>query len=582
MTSRGSSEAGSVSDAREGASGGPSEEQRAADAQGRAQLIHSIYQLALDPHYYDAFLEQWDGHVSGAVAALSELKESAALDDPELDAHFARAFGILEELGRKPASARREGSGPRLLIDENGRVVWFNGAAADAFDLSLPASLDEIAGHFLDLNLRSRLLVELRSAALVKPDAFDLLRAELEGKPLFMLARAVEEKSDEIAILLEPLVGDWRSQAGTLLAQRFGLTSAEIDVAAELTAGNTPAEIAEQRDVSLSTVRSQIKSLLSKTGASSQSDLIRLLASLSRVVEPQDPDATPRRRAVYTAPSRREIPVEFYGASGGRPVLFLHGVLDGLSSTPRIDEEFKRRGLRMIAPSRPSFGAATPFRGPVSAVPAAFARDIEWLLDELHIHEVQLLGHMAGGLYAFAIAACLGDRVKRIVNVAAGVPILSPAQFAPMSRRQRLLAYTARYTPSVLPFVARAGMRQLDFDGHRAFARSLYEASPPDLALLSDPDVFRSLRNGYRFTIAQGHRAFATDAYHIVRDWTEIALRSEAPVTLIHGGQDPVVRRETVEEFARRLGARAKVEIIEDCGQLVLFSVPERVASALL
>lgn len=547
---------------------------------GRAELIHSIYQLALDPHFYDTFMEQWDDHVGGAVAALSELKAKATLDDAGLVAHFDRAFGILEELGRKPPSALREGRGPRVLIAGDGSIVWHNRAAAEAFGLCLPAHLEDIAPSFQELNLRSRLLTELPAAALVDPDAFQLLRAELHDKPFFMLARAVDERSSERAILLEPLVGDWNSEAASLLARGFGLTGAEVEIAAALTEGNTPAEIAEQRDVALSTVRSQIKALLAKTGAASQTDLVRLLASLSRVIEPRDPEETPHRRATFRAPTRRQIPVEFYGAPEGRPVLFLHGMLDGLSSTPRLEWELKRRGLRVIAPARPGFGAATPFGGPAASAPSAFARDIEWLLDELHIREVQLLGHMAGGFYSFALAAHLGDRVKRIVNVAGAVPILSTAQFASMSRRQRLLAYTARYTPAILPFVARGGARQLESNGDEAFARALYEDSPADLAMLSDPDVFCSVRSGFRFTIAQGHRGFATDAYHIVRDWSELAMRSKAPVTLIHGRHDPVVRSDTVEGFARRLGGRATLEIIEGAGQLALFSAPERVCKA--
>jgi DNA-binding CsgD family transcriptional regulator len=64
-----------------------------------------------------------------------------------------------------------------------------------------------------------------------------------------------------------------------VLHKRFGLTPAECRVALLLSDGHSPKEIANTVGVTDNTVRSQIKSIFSKTGVRRQSDLVRLLLS---------------------------------------------------------------------------------------------------------------------------------------------------------------------------------------------------------------------------------------------------------------------------------------------------------------
>lgn len=68
---------------------------------------------------------------------------------------------------------------------------------------------------------------------------------------------------------------------GRILADLFGITGAETRIAVDLLAGLSPDEIAERRNVAISTVRSQISSILSKTETRRQTDLIALLGKLA-------------------------------------------------------------------------------------------------------------------------------------------------------------------------------------------------------------------------------------------------------------------------------------------------------------
>jgi DNA-binding CsgD family transcriptional regulator/quercetin dioxygenase-like cupin family protein len=65
-----------------------------------------------------------------------------------------------------------------------------------------------------------------------------------------------------------------------MLRHAFGLTAAETSVAQTLLQGATLHQIAEQRQVSLNTVRTLLARVLGKTGAHRQADLIRLLMPL--------------------------------------------------------------------------------------------------------------------------------------------------------------------------------------------------------------------------------------------------------------------------------------------------------------
>lgn len=66
----------------------------------------------------------------------------------------------------------------------------------------------------------------------------------------------------------------------------FGVTRAEAEVAASLATGLSVEEVATQRGVRLTTLRSQVQSLLAKTGTNRQGELLRLLLSLPRLAAP--------------------------------------------------------------------------------------------------------------------------------------------------------------------------------------------------------------------------------------------------------------------------------------------------------
>lgn len=77
-------------------------------------------------------------------------------------------------------------------------------------------------------------------------------------------------------ILAKDLIDSSRVGKG-LMTSLYGLTEAEVNIVLALIKGQSPAEIAESRSVSLATVRTQLKQIQSKVGVSSLRDLIGTL-----------------------------------------------------------------------------------------------------------------------------------------------------------------------------------------------------------------------------------------------------------------------------------------------------------------
>jgi DNA-binding NarL/FixJ family response regulator len=81
-------------------------------------------------------------------------------------------------------------------------------------------------------------------------------------------------------ILLRDLRAASRAPDSGLLRRLFGLTPAEAEVACALYGGATKSAVAAMRGSKESTIKSQVGSILLKTGTANLRDLERLLAGL--------------------------------------------------------------------------------------------------------------------------------------------------------------------------------------------------------------------------------------------------------------------------------------------------------------
>lgn len=556
----------------------------------KSELIESIYRIALEPQTYDSFMGHWDVFILGQISKLNSLQAAAsavdaAMDEIEIANHFAIATQLLEQAGRPEPNYKDQvsrSSVPQLMFNSEGLLVWHNSAARTIFGIGHGTKLSDFA--MSDAHLKeAQAMMGGHTAAHTVMVRITPVKGE---KPVPMAFQVSTVMAQEQLFKATQVRQSWPESTGHLLASGFGLSASEIDICALLIDGQSPADIAQTRSSALATVRTQIKKILQKTGCSGQVELVGLLHSTMRLAEEDNsvivPTAKVPDRILNIQLENRMMPVEIIGDPNGTPVIYFHGMLDGNSMTDRLRQLLYDHKFLLICPVRPSFGNAPPDEsGPIRTAPARLARDIETLINSIRAKRPILLGHMAGAIYAYAAAAHLGSKARGVLAVSGGVPIISTSQFASMSVRQRIVALTARYTPHVLPFVIRAGINQLDNAGERQFIHSLYQHSPCDLRELADPEIRDVILSGYQSTIAQGHRAFEIDSYHVVRDWSSVIAQNDLPIELLHGQLDPVVSIASVQAFQALHGDRVRLTAIEDAGQLVLYKQPEQLIAAL-
>ena len=98
-----------------------------------------------------------------------------------------------------------------------------------------------------------------------------------------------------LLLVLDPEL--WPEPRHEMLAQAFGSTPAEADVAIGIATGRTLAQIAVDRHVKIGTVRAHLKTVFSKTYTRGQADLTRILTRLAFLAPQAEPKAMRARSA---------------------------------------------------------------------------------------------------------------------------------------------------------------------------------------------------------------------------------------------------------------------------------------------
>lgn len=177
------------------------------------------------------------------------------------------------------------------ILHENGRIVFCNTVAEKLFsnqevftlELSGRMALRNISSqHHLQSALASAL--QLQSTAVVLADNFGKPVIYAMMVPLPPASRWNTAWQRPLAMLAMRKTDDSCETVGQMWGYLFKLTHAEQQLAQWLLTGRSIEEYAVRRGVSKETVRSQLKSILAKTGTHRQIELITLLGKLPNVV----------------------------------------------------------------------------------------------------------------------------------------------------------------------------------------------------------------------------------------------------------------------------------------------------------
>ena len=375
----------------------------------RDQVVAAIYETVISPGQFESFLEIWAQHVQESIqlpevarkrgVPLEDLEGASDLERPgqdaELQQHFARAYQILDQLGRKAPQVDlldrvRRADGLVVALSPMGKVVaashkghdWI-GDGQDAAEVK-----ERINPH--SAQLLDDLLNAVRDETAITGPPIVLTA---EGAPRHLVARLVRSGGDGQAlfaerqrhVLIEAMDFQWSDQAEQMLVTSFGLTRAEVEVVRLLMSGLSLRQVAVAAGKSEHTVRNQLKSVLSKTGAPGQVELIRLVAFLVneelRVREAAGHLHT-LCHDVRTAADGRKLQIFHAGAPEGTPLIFLHGMLDATASLQFLSDRLITENYRVYAPMRPGFGQSDPVIRPETAMDVITDQIVELITRE--------------------------------------------------------------------------------------------------------------------------------------------------------------------------------------------------------
>lgn len=219
----------------------------------RMPLAHLLDMLA--PHISRSF--KMMRHLPGELAG-QDYRSSAEL-----------AVDPLYFIDRRGCVTYSNGPGDTLTLAEtllrvgrDGRLHWLDLAADGAFGQALGAVVEknygrlhgEFSARATDGRVFSATLAPLRPRARAEPSVFDQIFEDLPVAVLLLRAPKIQT-------------------AAAGFAREFGLTATELALAQAIASGLSPQDVADRRGVSINTVRTQLKSVYSKTGLHRQSQL---------------------------------------------------------------------------------------------------------------------------------------------------------------------------------------------------------------------------------------------------------------------------------------------------------------------
>ncbi len=545
------------------------------DPETDLDIIASTYRAVVDQHAFEAMIASWNAKLDRVNA--DDLQPTNL--SGSLLRQLANARQTMEMLDipadNDPLNRMvMDIPGPAVVLAPNCHIAMMNVGAAQTFggrqgtpfDLANidPRSEDDFAALRRTANGRGN-----RTQAILRltPQGADDQSLIAEA---FLLKAPGQETS---YIVIRSLEIEWTETAATNLILAFALSDAEAEVARLFYQHRSLDVIARERGVSILTVRSQMKAIQAKLEASSQADLIRLLAMVasraiigqrSQVAGWRDPLGREER---HTLPDGRVVAWTWMGAENGIPAVMLRGFPMGYLLPRGAEQKLEKAGVKLFALSRPGYGNST-LHGDMSVLDDNLAA-LQFFLDEAMKGPCVAIGTSNGLVPLLAEQQINPHRFRSLIGIGyTGVLDRSGINRLPMI--QRTMMRMAGYAPWLVELMAKSGHRMMQQHGVDWYLERAYRDRPLDMSTFADPNLVPLVRNACSHLLMQGHMPFVRDL-QLARAPVDSAIDAlDIPLLWLAPMDDGVFDENRYRQIEQR-NPNIRMEPVPNAGELVLY-----------
>jgi pimeloyl-ACP methyl ester carboxylesterase len=260
----------------------------------------------------------------------------------------------------------------------------------------------------------------------------------------------------------------------------------------------------------------------------------------------------------------RELAYDQYGDPTGFPVLSCHGGMSSRLDAAPADGAALAKGVRLLSPDRPGMGLSTyqPGRRLLD-----WPEDVRQLTDSLGIERFAVMGWSAGGPYAAACAARLGDRVTAAALLSSSVPLDAYGTSRGLAPEDRAFLFLSRHAPWLASTVMKVSI--INTSNARLLRAVMRSFPPVDREVISEwgpPELALSF---VRESMRQGTAGCIQD-YRIFGDPWGFALEEIRLPVQIWEGADDTTGPPGYREFLHDHIAGSTVTVVPGEGHLSL------------
>jgi pimeloyl-ACP methyl ester carboxylesterase len=280
-------------------------------------------------------------------------------------------------------------------------------------------------------------------------------------------------------------------------------------------------------------------------------------------------------------PGGRRVGCAEFGDPNGLPVIALHGTPGSRLMFALADDAARARGIRIIAPERPGYGASD-FRLVNSLTQSA--DDVVAVAEAYGLDRFAIIGVSGGSPYAVAAAAADPDRVPLLALVGPVGPIADLRHSIRISRvHYMLFRVLAGSGLGPRPFFR--GLRYMVFRSpDTAYRWLMRRVKPSDREILARPEVKASLQAAIREGLKPGVEGAVQDLRLYCAPWRLNLGDVDVPAIVWQGADDTIVPPAAAYALASAL-PNCRLDVIPAAGHYWVFAqfdlILDAVAAAL-